>query len=314
LNQGHDNSSGIFLLPGEYCVVSEPKRIVTLLGSCVAACLWDRRSGTAGMNHFALPLCPPAADSNCRYGNVAMEQLIQSVLRLCPAKRTLQAQVFGGAGVVEHFGSAGSEIGLRNIRQARMQLIEYGIRITRQEVGGSRGRKIYFDSRTGEVTVKTIVSVPVSLPFGLPKKPRRGDPIRVLTVDDSPTVLAIYKKIITSEPQFTLIGQAQDAYAAREVILSLDPDVITLDLIMPEINGLHFLRRLMKYYPKPVVVISTIATLGSKMQQEASRAGACDVIDKASLSIYGGLDKARNILLPRLKAAAGSARQPCNVT
>ncbi|GAI72930.1 unnamed protein product, partial [marine sediment metagenome] len=71
--------------------------------------------------------------------------------------------------------------------------------------------------------------------------------MRVLTVDDSPTVLAIYKKIIEIDPQFKLIGQAHDAYQAREMIVSLHPDVIVMDIIMPKISGLNFLRKLMKY-------------------------------------------------------------------
>ncbi len=135
-------------------------------------------------------------------------------------------------------------------------------------------------------------------------KELRGRQIRVLTVDDSPTVLAIYKKIIELDPEFKIVGQAHDAYEARDLIVSNDPDVITLDIIMPKMNGLDFLRKLMKHCPKPVVVISTIAKVESKIQKIALSAGACDAIDKESLSIYGGLEKAKNILLPRLKAAA----------
>ena len=88
------------------------------------------------------------------------------------------------------------------------------------------------------------------------------------------------------------------------MIVCLNADVITLDIIMPKMSGVEFIRKLMKYYPKPVVIISTISKVGSKIQKKALSAGACDVIDKESLNIYGGLEKAKNILLPRLKAAA----------
>ena len=191
---------------------------------------------------------------------------------------------------------------MRKLAQSR--LAEHGIRIARQNIGGDQGRKIYLDSTTGEVVVKVIaMSTDTQCRSAKTKKSRRRQ-IRVLTIDDSPTVLAIYKKIIELDPQFKLVGEAHDAYEARDLIVSHEPDVITLDIIMPKMNGLDFLRKLTKYHPKPTVVISTIAKVGSKTQKNAMRAGACDVIDKESLNIYGGFEKAKNILLPRLKAAA----------
>ncbi|MBW8038586.1 MAG: response regulator [Planctomycetes bacterium] len=305
MNNTEKNLKRIFLLPGEYCVVSEPTRIATLLGSCVAVCLWDRWKKVAGMNHFLLPTGPQGNSSNTRYGDVAIDVLIKSMAQLGSKPQTLRAQIFGGGAVVEHLTSVGSDIGKKNIKLAHSRLREHRIRIAHQDIGGGdHGRKIYFDSTTGEVTVKMIVMSSDTQYRSTKTKELSKRQIRVLTVDDSPTVLAIYKKIIELDPQFKLVGQAHDAYEARDLIVSHDPDVITLDIIMPKINGLDFLRKLMKYRPKPVVVISTIAKVGSKTRNSALRTGACDVIDKESLNIYGGFEKAKNILLPRLKAAA----------
>jgi chemotaxis protein CheD len=304
LNDHENGLRRIFLLPGEYCVVSKPTRIATLLGSCVAVCLWDRWKKAAGMNHFLLPTGPQSDTANTRYGNVAIDSLIQSIAQLGSKPQTLKAQIFGGGAVVEHLTSAGSNIGEKNIKLAQSQLAKHGIRIAHQDIGGEHGRKIYLDSTTGEVAVKMITMSADTRYSSTKTKELRRRRIRILTVDDSPTVLAIYKKIIELDPQFQLVGEAHDAYEARDQIVSQGPDVITLDIIMPKMNGLDFLRKLMKYCPKPVVVISTIAKVGSKTRNSALRAGACDVIDKESLNIYGGFEKAKNILLPRLKAAA----------
>jgi len=258
------------------------------------------------MNHFLLPTEPSSNGLSTRYGNTAIKALVQSMAELGSTSQTLQAQIFGGGAVVEHLTSIGNDIGRKNIMTARSGLAGYGIRIVRQDVGGNLGRKIYFESPTGSVTVQTIAKSGATQYHTAKPKELEKRQIRVLTVDDSPTVLAIYRKIIKQDSQFRLVGEAHDAYEARDLIVSYDPDVITLDIIMPKMNGLDFLRKLMKYYPKPVVVISTIAKVGSKIQNSALRAGASDVIDKESLNIYGGFEKAKNILLPRLRAAGMS--------
>ena len=110
----------IFLLPGEYCVVNEPTRIATLLGSCVAVCLWDRWEKVAGMNHFLLPTAPKGSSSNTRYGNVAIDVLVKSIAQLRAKPHTLKAQIFGGSAVVEHLTSVGSDIGEKNIKLLKL--------------------------------------------------------------------------------------------------------------------------------------------------------------------------------------------------
>jgi len=299
------NSPGrLFLLPAEYCVVNKPTRITTLLGSCVAVCLWNRRLQAAGMNHFLLPTGPNTDGSNTRYGDVAIDILVESMVKLGCPNGSLEAKIFGGGSVVDHLSCAGVDIGERNILLAKSRLAQHRIKVVHQDVGGELGRKIHFDSVTGQVIVKKIAASADRQSHCAKARQLSQRRIRVLTVDDSPTVLAIYRKIIELDGQFELVGEAHDAYEARDMIVSFNPDVITLDIIMPKMSGLEFIRKVMKYYPKPVVIISTIAKVGSKIQKMALLAGACDVIDKESLSIYGGLEKAKNILLPRLKAAA----------
>jgi two-component system chemotaxis response regulator CheB len=256
------------------------------------------------MNHFLLPVGPKIDGTNTRYGDAAIDTIVESMVKLGCSHSSLEAQIFGGGAVIRHMTSAGMDIGERNIVLANSRLAQHRIRIVHQDVGGNMSRRIYFDSTTGGVVIKKIADSYDGQYSDIKAKELSRRRVRVLTVDDSQTVLAIYRKIIELDSQFELIGEAHDAYEARDMIVSCDPDVITLDIIMPKMSGMEFIKKLMKYYPKPVVIISTIAKVGSKIQKMALSAGACDVIDKESLSIYGGLEKAKNILLPRLKAAA----------
>ena len=85
-----------------------------------------------------------------------------------------------------------------------------------------------------------------------------------------------------------------------------NPDVITLDIIMPKMDGVTFLKKLMVYYPKPVIICSTIAKAGSKMELRSDQIGAVDVIDKETLNLYRGLEGVQNILAPKIRTAARS--------
>lgn len=107
-----------------------------------------------------------------------------------------------------------------------------------------------------------------------------GNRIRVLVVDDSAIVRKILTEKLAAEPDIEVVGAAPDPFVAREKIVALKPDVITLDIEMPRMDGLSFLRKLMKYYPMPVVVVSSLSAAGSKVALEAIEAGAVDVMGK----------------------------------
>jgi two-component system chemotaxis response regulator CheB len=105
-------------------------------------------------------------------------------------------------------------------------------------------------------------------------------PIRVLVVDDSAIVRKILTEKLAAQPDIEVAGAAPDPYVARDKILALKPDVLTLDIEMPRMDGLSFLRKLMKYHPLPVVVVSSLSAQGSRMALEAIEAGAVDVMGK----------------------------------
>jgi two-component system chemotaxis response regulator CheB len=114
----------------------------------------------------------------------------------------------------------------------------------------------------------------------------------------------LLSKAMEGEPDIMVVGAAKDAYEAREMLLELGPDVMTLDIVMPKMDGVTFLKKLMVYYPLPVIICSTIAKAGSQAELRSDKIGAVDVIDKESLNLYHGLDTVKKILIPKIRAAA----------
>ena len=104
--------------------------------------------------------------------------------------------------------------------------------------------------------------------------------IKVLIVDDSAIVRKIFSEELSRYPDIEIIGTAPDPFVARDKIVNLQPDVITLDIEMPRMDGLTFLKKLMKYYPVPTIVVSSLTPKGGKMTLEAFDIGAVDVIAK----------------------------------
>jgi len=129
-------------------------------------------------------------------------------------------------------------------------------------------------------------------------------PIRVLIVDDSATARAVVKEVLESDRDIEVVGVAQDAYIARDKIIELRPDVICLDVEMPRMDGITFLKKLMTYMPTPVVMVSSLTQKGAVTTLEALEAGAVDFVAKPHSNIYDGIDEIREELISKVKAAA----------
>ena len=104
--------------------------------------------------------------------------------------------------------------------------------------------------------------------------------INILIVDDSATVRRIFSKELDKHPDIKVVGTAPDPYIARDKIVKLKPDVITLDIEMPRMDGITFLGKLMKHYPIPVIIVSSLTLKGGKLALEAIEKGAVDVVAK----------------------------------
>jgi len=144
-----------FLQPGQLVISTEPMQVTTILGSCIAVCLWDVRLRAGGVNHFMLPFHTGSATSSARFGNVAMEQLLGGLRTLGARLPFLQARVFGGACMFEQM-KATSHLGQKNAELALDFLARNGIEIVQVETGGNRGRKLIYRTDEGNACLISI--------------------------------------------------------------------------------------------------------------------------------------------------------------
>lgn len=142
-----------YLFPAEIFVSSEPIMVSTVLGSCIAVCLWDTRVAIGGMNHYLLPLWNGDGLATPKYGNIAIRQLVEKVLAQGAERKNLQAKIFGGAAMWNNSDGLFA-IGLRNIELAQQQLKELQIPLVAADVGGSQSRKIFFNTGDGSVLLR----------------------------------------------------------------------------------------------------------------------------------------------------------------
>lgn len=126
--------------------------------------------------------------------------------------------------------------------------------------------------------------------------------IKVLIVDDSAIVRKIFTEELSKEQGIEIVGTAPDPYVARDKIVRLQPDVVTLDIEMPRMDGITFLKKLMKYYPLPVIIVSSLTPQGGKLALEAIESGAVEVMSKPGGSYSVG--DMRQQLADKIRAAA----------
>ncbi len=144
-----------FLYPAAIHVSSSPCIINTILGSCVAVCLYDQVNRFGGMNHFMLPLWNGQGLASPKYGNIAIEKLTEKMINLGSGKNNLIAKVFGGGDVIDTLHSQ-LNIGHRNVDVAVQILEELRIPVKSSSLGGKLGRKISFNTYTGGVSQRYI--------------------------------------------------------------------------------------------------------------------------------------------------------------
>lgn len=146
----------VYLHPGQVFVSCDPTEVTTILGSCVAVCVFDPVLRLGGTNHYLLPHWVGNGLSSTRFGNVAVRSLIDKMLALGGQKQNLQAKVFGGACVVDAFRGRGDHLGTKNADLALRTLRQEGIPVVADDLGGRRGRKVIFHTDTGVALVRLI--------------------------------------------------------------------------------------------------------------------------------------------------------------
>jgi chemotaxis protein CheD len=165
VNRYWDNQHGRFaakILPGEYYVTCMDEMVVTVLGSCVSACVRDSRLGIGGMNHFMLPINNGTGGgswdaemlgNSTRYGSFAMERLVNDILRNGGRRQNLEVKVFGGGRILAHI----TDIGQKNIAFVRKYVQAEGLRLLASDIGDIYPRKVYYLPAIGKAFVKKLL-------------------------------------------------------------------------------------------------------------------------------------------------------------
>lgn len=170
----HFQYDAVKVLPGEYYVANEDIMVMTVLGSCISACIWDSRARAGGMNHFMLP-DGDSADGLGRYGSYAMELLINQMLKIGARRESMQAKVFGGAQVMAGFTSM--NVGERNTKFVFDYLATERIPVVSQDVLDIHPRKVCFFPITGKALVKRLAH---AHPESLAVEERKGSAAAVV--------------------------------------------------------------------------------------------------------------------------------------
>ena len=169
----HFQSDAVKVLPGEYFVTDQDILIMTVLGSCIAACIWDTKAGVGGMNHFMLPE-GDSSDTSGRYGSYAMELLINEMIKLGARKESMQAKVFGGGQVMAGFTTM--NVGERNTQFVLDYLHTERITLVSKDVLDIHPRKVVFFPTTGKAMVKKLAH---SHPESLESTERKGNAVNL---------------------------------------------------------------------------------------------------------------------------------------
>jgi len=148
----------VFLVPGELTIHTTPTNVKTILGSCVAVCLWDEVRHIGGVNHFLLPVPNPQDVADNRFGSIATPRLIQALCRRGATTSALRAAVVGGGKPVRALSD--TTVSDDNVAVAQRILAQFGIRVVRQETGGAYGRKLLFNTHTGGLLIRLLHGCP----------------------------------------------------------------------------------------------------------------------------------------------------------
>ena len=133
---------------------------------------------------------------------------------------------------------------------------------------------------------------------------------KVLIVDDSALIRGVMKEIINSQPDMEVVGVAPDPLVARDLIKQTNPDVLTLDVEMPKMDGLDFLERLMRLRPMPVVMVSSLTERGSEITMRALELGAVDFVTKPKVSIQSGMLEYTDLIAEKIRIASCARIKP----
>lgn len=248
----------------EIIVTQKPSLICAEVDSSVCVCLFAEDGRGGGVAHYSFD------------GDLLIEKLIQDLCKLLGVlSKQLKAKVIGGAEL------SGGKVGSVNIAVSKKILSKYQISIVGEDTGGLKGREIIFNVSTGRLQSAYLQkqSGNVEKVNVLVKKSK----VRVLIVDDSKTIRNLLVKILQDDPKIEIVGQAEDPIKAEFLLPTARPDVITLDVHMPRMTGVQWLKKILPKYRIPVVMITSLELKDGNEVFEALELGAVDYIQKPSM-------------------------------
>lgn len=304
------NEHLVSLSIAELVIAEEPVVVTTVLGSCVSVALFSQERRIGGIIHFALPsqeqgdgvsAARMQALGALHFGSTAIPILVDELCKRADLSHyELRAKIIGGASVLDP-SSGSPKVGPMNVAVAEKVLAEFGIPIVAREVGGLVGRKLRFYPQTGRLLVAQLDARQVAVDKIQKVEARK----RVLIIDDSKTIRLLLAKILSAEPFLEVVGSASDPIEAEPLIKKLRPDVLTLDIHMPRMDGITFLEKLLPKNPLPVVMITAISKDESTHVFRALELGAVDYIQKPS---QGDLPTVAPLIREKVLTAAHSAK------
>lgn len=288
---------------GELFTSDKPVIVDTVLNSpCMAVCLFLPGTDAGGMVHYAMPTAPAEVDkrSQLNYGDRAIETLVHALQTLTGQPATaFSAKIVGGA---KNPSSRSTKFntGDDNIKVAKKMLAQFKIKIIGEDVGGESDRQALFHVSGGRLQVAplekaTAVTMTTPLnsqtPVTAAAKPNDRKPAasedrkrKVLIVDDSKTIRDLLVRVLSEDSQLEIIGTAINPIEAQEMLKTLKPDVITLDIHMPEMTGVEWLEKLLPRMAIPVVMITSLQLQDGNEVFKALELGAVDYIQKPVLN------------------------------
>ncbi|KKL58497.1 hypothetical protein LCGC14_2224780 [marine sediment metagenome] len=167
------------IVAGELFATKVPHEIRTILGSCVAVCLWDPDLLAGGMNHFMLPEYTGSGEASNKYGDISIRSLIQRMESLGSKKSSLKAKVYGGGSLLSASGISQSSVGQQNIHIAMEMLRSEGISIVSRHVGDFHGRKLRFNTCSGSLSISMVESISAKAAPSSNGRPSAPKPVRI---------------------------------------------------------------------------------------------------------------------------------------
>ena len=290
---------------GEIEVTESPHLLgVVGIGSCVAVALYDSYTRIGGLAHIVLPYMEEAHDNShpARFADVAIGMMIDEMKRQGARIRNIGAKIFGGANMFPEIIPSHStmDVGKRNILAVREELKRHNIEIILEEVGGHIGRTVLFDTGDGSVLVKTANSGEGKDQLEM----NMADKIRVLVVDDSAFMRKLLTEVIESDPDCKVIKTARDGVEALKAVEKFRPDVITMDVELPDIDGLTCVVYIMEEFPTPVVMVTGFSRFLGEETIQAMEYGAVGIVRKPKGPISQSMRKIKRELISQIKLAS----------